>query len=294
MVNTLATRPYLRVRVPASAGRAKGEFFMDVTKTAFSKVAQTPSALLQKLKDANLAVAHDDEAVRYLSFVGHFRLKGYWFHLIDPTTKRFREGVTFEVIRDRYEFDRKIRALILEAIERLEIGVRNAICNHLSLEYTPHWYLNPAVFKPVRDFGIGTMLAKIEHEVGRSHEKLFIESFYKRHNEPYLPPSWAVAECMTMGMWSRIYQIIKDPAAKRAIAKRLGIETTEVFESWLHTLTVVRNMAAHHDRFLANKLRVSPVNYKKNCASVRGQSQRLFGADLDACASGNDGLWRIV
>lgn len=36
----------------------------------------------------------------------------------------------------------------------------------------------------------------------------------------------------------------------------------DVFESWLHTLTVLRNMAAHHARFLDVKTGVSPTNLK--------------------------------
>jgi abortive infection bacteriophage resistance protein len=237
---------------------------MSVTKTTFAKKAQTPVDLLAKLKLANLTVLSDQDAIKYLTYVGHFRLKGYWFHLTDPTTKLFKPNVTFDVIKNRYEFDRKVRALVLEAVERLEIAVRSELCNHLSIQYSPHWYLMPSIFKPVKDFGIGSMLSKIEHEVGRSHEKRFIEHFYNKHDNPYLPPSWAMAECITMGLWSRVYQIIKNPVDKKSVAIRLGVDTTEVFESWLHTLTVVRNMAAHHDRFLANKLRVGPANYKKS------------------------------
>lgn len=235
---------------------------MSNVNVAFAKSAQTPQSLLAKMQAAGLNVPNPDEALNYLLFVGHYRLKGYWFHLTDPVSKKFKPGVSFDVIRDRYEFDRKLRAIILEAVEHLEVAVRTALCNHLSLKYDPFWYLKPSIFKPVASFGIGGMLSKIEGEVGRSKEKGFIDSYFKKYDEPYLPPSWAMAECVTMGMWSRIYQILKDPSDKKSIAAKFGIPQVEVFESWLHTISVVRNMAAHHDRFLNNKLRVSPVNFK--------------------------------
>jgi len=63
-------------------------------------------------------------------------------------------------------------------------------------------------------------------------------------------------------MWSRTFSILRDPADKKAISTKFGIVQVEVFESWLHTLTVLRNMAAHHDRFLDCRLGVSPANLK--------------------------------
>ena len=142
----------------------------------FSKTAETPSALLAKLISQNLQVSDKALALQYITYVGHFRLKGYWFHLIDPATNKFKPGTTFDIIKNRYEFDREIRSLILESIERLEVAIRNTICNFLSLKYTPHWYLDGSLFKPSRKFGMGQMLSKIEQEVNRSHEKKFIEA----------------------------------------------------------------------------------------------------------------------
>lgn len=232
-------------------------------KKPFTKVASSPQALLAKLKAQGLTVQDDAIALQYITYVGHYRLKGYWYQLLNTTTMQFAQGTTFDEIIRRYECDREIRAIILESVERLEVAVRTTICNHLSLKYSPHWYLDISLFSPTRSFGIGQMLSKIESEVGRSREKGFISSFYNKHDEPYLPPSWAMSECVTLGIWSRTFAILRDPSDKKTIAAKFGITTVGVFESWLHTLTVLRNMAAHHDRFIQNKLGVSPVNYKQ-------------------------------
>jgi abortive infection bacteriophage resistance protein len=166
------------------------------------------------------------------------------------------------MIRDRYEFDRELRACILEAVERLEIAVRSILCNFLSLRHSPHWYLDSSLFKPGRKFGLGQMLSKIEGEVERSGRKQFIKAYYDAYDDPYLPPSWAMSECVTLGMWSRTYKILRDPADKKAISAKFGVAQVEVFESWLHTITVLRNMAAHHDRFLGRRLDVAPTSHK--------------------------------
>lgn len=228
----------------------------------FSKTAQTPAALLAKLIAQKLSVTDPKLAEQYITFIGHYRLKGYWFHFIDPATKEFKAGTTFENIRDRYEFDREIRAFILEAVERLEVAIRSSLCNFLCLKHSPHWYLDTFLFKPGRKFGVGQMLSKIEGEVARSGDKRFIKAYYDEYDDPYLPPSWAMSECVTLGMWSKTYQMLRDAADKKSIASKFGIGQVEVFESWLHTLTVLRNMAAHHDRFLGQKLRVAPTNLR--------------------------------
>lgn len=228
----------------------------------FSKKAEAPNVLLAKLKSQGLEVQDENVALKYITFVGHYRLKGYWFQLIDPSTNKFQPGTTFEMIKDRYEFDREIRALILEAVERLEVAIRNTICNFLSLKYSPHWYLEPSLFRPVRKHGFGQLLSKVEQEVDRSKEKKFIKAYYTSYDDPYLPPSWAMSECVSLGMWSKTYKILRDVNDKKAISSKFGVAQVEVFESWIHAVSVLRNMAAHHDRFLNNKLGVSPTNHK--------------------------------
>jgi abortive infection bacteriophage resistance protein len=239
---------------------------MEMTGSAsvpFGKAALSAQALLAKLKSRGLVVANDNLALKYIGYVGHYRLKGYWHQLIDRASGNFFPGTSLEQIVNRYECDRKIRAVILESIERLEVAVRTTICNHLSLRYSPHWYLDLQVFLPTKSFGMGQMLSRIEQEVGRSNQKEFIASYYSNYGDPYLPPGWAMSECVTLGMWSRTFSILRDPLDQKAISAKFGITQVEVFTSWLHTLTVLRNMAAHHDRFLGCKLGVSPTNYKK-------------------------------
>ena len=79
-----------------------------MSKTPFTKQAASPEQLLAKWTS---------QALAYLRYVGAYRLKGYWFHLVDPTTKRFPAGYTFARIAERCEFDRELRAATIEAID---------------------------------------------------------------------------------------------------------------------------------------------------------------------------------
>ena len=66
-------------------------------------------------------------AASVLTGDGAYRLKGYWHHVIDPTTKQFPTGYGFENIRQRCELDREVRAATIEAIDRLEVAVRSVM-----------------------------------------------------------------------------------------------------------------------------------------------------------------------
>ncbi|MGE4370812.1 MAG: Abi family protein, partial [Burkholderiaceae bacterium] len=141
-----------------------------MSKTPFTKLAASPEQLLAKWKSQGLTLSDAEmpQALAYLRYVGAYRLKGYWFHLVDPTTKRFPAGYTFARIAERCEFDRELRAATIEAIDRLEVAVRCVMGNYLSLKHSPHWFLNPAIFKPTREWGIGQLIRKIEDEVRRA------------------------------------------------------------------------------------------------------------------------------
>jgi abortive infection bacteriophage resistance protein len=49
----------------------------------FSKVAESPAVLLAKLVTQKLVVADTKLAEQYINFIGHYRLKGYWYRFVD-------------------------------------------------------------------------------------------------------------------------------------------------------------------------------------------------------------------
>lgn len=229
----------------------------------FTKPASSPEQLLQKLKDRGLSVRDDAQALAYLRGVGAYRLKGYWHHLVHPVSKRFPAGSEFEEIRQRCEFDRGLRIAAIEAVDRLEVAIRAAMADHLSITHSPHWYLDHRIFKPTTRWGIGQMIRKVETEVLRASGKPFVRHYLDRHDDPYLPPSWAISECVSFGMWSHTFAILRDPNDRKAISMRFSVDQVQVFESWIHAVAVLRNIAAHHGQLLGVQLGVAPAHYKR-------------------------------
>src|SRR5690606_17666425 len=247
-------------------------------RVPFNKPASSPEQLLQKLEQQGLVV--DDGcrsvALHYMRFVGGYRLKGYWHHLVNPVSKAFPKGYRFQQLADRCEFDRELRAITIVAIERLEIAVRVAMANYLSLKHSPHWFLDVGLFAQGRRQSAADLVAKIEAEVARARDKTFVKHYFSRYSAPHLPPSWSVCECVTFGLWSRTFQLLKNPNDRKAISRRFNIGPTEVFECWIHTLTVVRNLVAHNGQLLRVTLGVAPRDYRN--AGIRFSDSKSFYA----------------
>jgi abortive infection bacteriophage resistance protein len=260
------------------AGFLFGSLNVTQPTVSYQKKASSPEFLLQKLEARGLNISQGTRtlALDYLRGVGAYRLKGYWFHLVDPVSKRFPPGASFDEVLARCDFDRELRAAAGAAIDRLEVAVRAAIADGLSLKHSPHWFLEPSVFKPTREWGMGQLIRKIEEEVRRAEGKRFVEHYFSKYDDPYLPPSWVISECVSFGLWSRTYSILRDVNDKKAISRRFSIDEPDVFKSWIHNLTVIRNLVAHHGQILRVKLGVAPANYKK--AGIKFRDQKSFFA----------------
>jgi Abortive infection bacteriophage resistance protein len=249
-----------------------------MTKTPFNKQALTPEKLLAKYQAQGLIVDANqiDLALNYFRYVGAYRLKGYLHHFIDSTTKQLPADFTLAHLIQQYECDRELRALTIDAVDRIEVAVRSVMANYLSLKYSPHWFLSSDIFSSSAHWTFGQLIRKIETDVQQAKDKHFIEHYFKHYDSPHLPPSWAISECVSFGFWSKTYEILHYPQDKKAISMKFNIDQPEVFRSWIHTLTVVRNLAAHHSQLLRIKLRIKPVNYKSH--AIRFSPSDSFGA----------------
>jgi abortive infection bacteriophage resistance protein len=218
------------------------------------------------------------EAERTLRFISYFRLKGYWLPFVNHagpgTARTLRPGTTFDDVLRLYDFDRKLRLLVLDEIERLEVAIRTVICNELSVSHGPHWYLSKhqeVMYRSTKDFDAYDFLNGVHKETTRSSD-LLIKHYYATYDNPMLPPSWAAAETISFGKWSRLYAGLK--IGQSAIAAQFNLPAP-VFGSWLHSLTVLRNICAHHGRVYNRRFHFTPIVLQTH-ASYMTDQKALF------------------
>ena len=213
-------------------------------KRPFNKPATTYAEQIAQLQARGLIIADPAAAEHYLQHINYYRLGAYWLPLeADHATHQFRSGARFEDALDLYIFDREMRLLVLDAIERFEVSARAQWAHQMAHAHGPHSHLDASLARKPGHWQ--TNLDKLTTEVRRSDEA-FISHLMQTYAEA-LPPIWAVCEVMSLGLLSRWYSNLKPGATRRAVAGVYSLDE-RVLESWLHHLTFIRNTCAHHSR----------------------------------------------
>ncbi|MDO4905792.1 MAG: Abi family protein [Lautropia sp.] len=222
---------------------------------------------LQLLKSRGMQVDDDDAARDYLERIGYYRLSGYWYPMrrIDHAESQrqntpiraddFVPGSRFEDAVRLYVFDKKLRLLALDALERIEMAVRVDVAytlgkrNPLAHELPEHLHGEFTKKRNIR----GKNKGRTDYEVWRDKYRRQVRlarknPFVEHHEKTYgCLPIWAAIEVWDFGMLSRMYSGMKH-ADRTSIAKTYGIDTSQTFSQWLRSLNFIRNVAAHHSR----------------------------------------------
>lgn len=200
------------------------------------------------LRARNLAITDAAAALAALQRIGYYRLVGYWFPLRrpDPNNRtgrldEFQDGATFELAVDLYNFDRALRLLVLDAIERIEVAVRVDVAHLLGKRHRLA-HECPAL-----------MDARFRHtewfkRYNEALQKKAKEDFVAHHIQRYngRMPIWVATETWDFGLLSKFYAGLKYKDQQR-IAQRYRIDGPTL-GSWLRALNFVRNVSAHHSR----------------------------------------------
>lgn len=221
--------------------------------TDYGKPALTTDQQLDLLIRRGLHIADRVQARHYLQHISYYRLRAYWLpfeRAAQGDEHAFVAGADFDTVLAIYDFDRELRLLLIDAIERVEISLRTRLANELSLRYGPFAHENPAYFamhhlwQQSRD--------ELAKEYSRSRET-FADHYRSQYPRLPSPPLWVACELMTLGHLSRWLQNLRAPKDRQAMADAYGLDE-KVLVSFAHHLTIVRNHCAHHGRVWNRKL----------------------------------------
>ena len=224
---------------------------------------------VQKLKSRGLVIDDEDLAARYLSNISYYRLRAYTYPFqdnIDPEKHHefLKKDIHFTDIIELYCFDRRLRFLVFNALEKVEVALRAKITQCYSEKTNDsHWYMDESLFKDdtymkdgKSEYKYNTLMEDIEEEVSRSEEE-FIKHYYRCYSEPDMPPSWMTLEVVSFGSLSRLYELLVKDEQKKAVAKDLGLNKVDILENWMHAFSNLRNCCAHHSRIWNRRFVVS-------------------------------------
>lgn len=237
----------------------------------YAKPPLTTEEHLINLKNRGLIISDESKAAEYLEALGYYRLSAYFIPFELPSTQlnrrnhNFKQDTQFQQVLSLYIFDRKLRLLVMEAIERIEVAIRSRWANELAQTTNdPHAFMCNSYF--INQWEHQRQLAKVSNNIQDSSE-VFVTHYLSKYLAPYLPPIWAMSETLTIGQLSKWVANTKSNPIKKRIALSLGLPTIEIFDSALQSISLIRNICAHHGR-LWNRHLVKRLAYFKKLNQV--------------------------
>ncbi|MBF0213346.1 MAG: Abi family protein [Magnetococcales bacterium] len=224
----------------------------------YTKLPLSFDEQLNLLAFRGLTIDDRAQAREALATVSYYRLSAYWhpFRVRDASgnaTNQFELGSHFSDVITLYEFDRQLRLVVMDAMERVEVAIRTQATYRLAHTYGTFAHTDPGNFQS--GFLHANWLAGIENEVQRSKEQ-FIHHFQQTYLGFPTLPIWMATEVMSMGALSLLYKWMKNPDRK-AISEHFNTHHMR-FGSNLHTLTYIRNICAHHSRLWNREFAIPP------------------------------------
>ena len=249
-----------------------GGFFYSAMQ--FAKPALSIHEHLDLLRSRGLAIPDLERAAHFLKFIGYYRLSGYALpltfknHPAHPS-HNFKPGSSFDDILNLYLFDRELRLLVMDAVERIEVAFRTCFSNYMSQKAGPHWYMSPKHF--VNQKCHDQLAKKIIERTGVAEssgpgtsqgKEVFLQHYFGKYTNPKLPPSWMIVEVLPISTLSIAYENLALREDRKQISMEFGLNP-EVLESWMHAVSYVRNLCAHHSRLWNREFTIRPLIAKE-------------------------------
>lgn len=260
--------------------------------------------LVALLQERGMLISDEERARRKLSQIGYYRLSGFWYpcrkgavdesgaYVKDLLTglplreDTFQDNTRFNEIIDLYLFDKKLRQLMLDAIERIEIHVRSVIAHEIGrfdpLAYLDTSFINPKILQDRRNKA-GQVVnfwkvwdTKQQELVDNSKEECIV--WHKKSGRSV--PFWVVIETWDFGIMSKYFENLKGKYQEK-ICHRLDVPNKKVLAGWLQEINILRNHCAHHSRIwnrvASNSLAVLDNDYFKALGLDSEARKRIYG-----------------
>jgi len=247
----------------------------------FDKPALSRDQQIELIRERGLDLGSEVAARHLLQFVGYFRLSAY-FHALydvehDGEGHKFRKGATFDQVVEMFDFDRRLRLMLFDAIEKVEVGFKACLSNVLSDSNGAFWFEDSDRFVSADKFLEWS--CRFRAELGRNangkevRHDVYIRHYYDRYSKPLFPPSWMILEAVSFGFSVQTFSWLQ-PKLKKEIAKYFDLSFNDL-ESWILSVSYLRNLCAHHMRIWNRNFTLKPRK-KKGYGEILSPNDGLF------------------
>lgn len=244
------------------------------------------------LEARGLEIGDRHLANQALEQIGYYRLSAYWYPFREirqsQRTDAFLPNAKLQDAASLYIFDKKLRLLVLDAIERIEISLRTDIA--LTIGANGGWahrdsqFVHPRSSRPNRrgQIPFQEWMTRVDNCEARSRDE-FVTHFRTKYTSERFLPIWMSVEVWELGLLSHFLTLMRY-ADISAISLRYGLPNANLLPTWTRTFTFVRNVCAHHGR-LWNRSMVDQPSFPRpgtlpvfdHVAVNRPSQERLYG-----------------
>jgi abortive infection bacteriophage resistance protein len=204
------------------------------------------------LQSRGLVVRDTAAAIEFLTHINYYRFSGFCV-AFESSRHVFAPGSMFEDVRAAYDFDQRLRDLLNEALEVVEIDLRTAIAAPFGQHYGPFGHTDSRNFHG--SFLHKNWLHRLRQNTKESNE-LFVKHFRLTYSQFPDLPIWMLTEILSFGSLSKMFKGMLRPDQRR-VAGRYGMQAHYLI-SWVHHLVYVRNICAHHARLWDRRWAIKP------------------------------------
>jgi abortive infection bacteriophage resistance protein len=208
---------------------------------------------IEILRSRGLIIEDENHAIEMLKRVSYYRLTAYGLSLKQENSDDYLQGVSFELIHRLYEFDSKLRVLIMAISEQIEIAFRSQIAYYIAHTYGELGYRNSNNFNCVDTHS--DFLLRLDKLLLEAKE-LFVFHHQNKYGGQF--PVWVAFEVMTFGMLSTLYKNLKTKDKKNITRMYYKDSYFGDISSWLYSISVLRNRCAHFNRIYNKSLSIAP------------------------------------
>ncbi len=240
----------------------------------YNKAPFTYEQHLNLLKLRGLIINNTDDALKFLKQVNYYRFTAYCIPFQRPHDV-FLPGTTFDTVVGLYRLDEELRNTVLAMLSPIEIFLRTQTAYELSHGWGAFAQYDPSIFQ--NEPAHQAWIVELEDDIMNAHE-IFLEHYKTKYNGFPRLPLWMACEIMSLGRLSTFYKCLT-PTAQRKICSIVGVDHN-VFKSWIHVITYLRNICAHHGRLWNRILAIRPKLLDKNLQwnAISFNSKRLFAS----------------
>lgn len=232
------------------------------------KEPKTFSQQIDILKKRGLNVSDEEKAEFILSNINYYRFTAYLLQFKNQDNT-YKEGITFEHIYSLYMFDKELRTLVLDILGSIEIAFRTYMAYTMAINHGAIGYLKKENY--IDNYFYNKFLLTIEEEKKKNISKPFIRHHIDNYEGKL--PSWVVVEIMTFGTLSKLYSNMI-PSDKNYIKNNFCNLNVKILDSWLQSLTHLRNQCAHYGRLYDYDLPI--IKIKKEYKQYKLNTKKLF------------------